>query len=563
MFPRMLKYIWLVIVIFVLPLFASGHGDNYLEFNPDTAVALKVSDVAVPSQVFFPQSDFLGGFDLWLANPGSGGAVTFSLLNEQGSVVAVRTVNIGSILETSEGTRFHVDLSSQIAILGNHKYSIKVTSSIPDLKLYYSNRIQIISHNAPIASEYITGVGKLGEEKQDFSFKYALYETKETLAPTISNVAWTVILPDQMRVDFNANEPVDYRMEYGFTEQGYSQNVSFTNEYHFCASGISTCSFIVSVVPNATYQYALTVKDFWGNQSQVTGTFTSGQVQSTSPTPIPSDLPLVISNFRIVNKTDKAISVAWTTNKAANSNLLVSFSTDLITITAVSDPTLELEHFLETDSVLSPGTTYTARVTSADLNNSESSASLSFKTLSVQTVVPSPLPIPSPSTSSGPSPIPSLGSLPAGTANPEISSQANPTPPATNIVTSSLSSGGDINIGTVQWSPPASGEPKDGYRVDVFDKEGKLVTSIIVADNSHGVEMPDLADGEYTVIVYSNNDGVFKKIDKPVELRAGEPPFAERLIFFWPYFLIVIALTGVLIWFRKRRASQTVSQVVP
>ena len=134
---------------------------------------------------------------------------------------------------------------------------------------------------------------------------------------------------------------------------------------------------------------------------------------------------------------------------------------------------------------------------------------------------------------------------------------------ATNIVTSSSSSGGDTNTGTVQWNSPAAGEPSNGYRVDVFDKEGKLVKTVFVPDKSRRIEVPDLADGEYTVIVYANSDGVFKKIDKPIELRAGESSFIERLIYFWPYFLLVIALIGVLAWFRKRQASQTVAQVVP
>ena len=98
----------------------------------------------------------------------------------------------------------------------------------------------------------------------------------------------------------------------------------------------------------------------------------------------------------------------------------------------------------------------------------------------------------------------------------------------------------------------------------MFDKEGKLVTTILVLDKSHGIEVPDLADGEYTVIVYANNEGVFKKIDKPVELKAGEPSFIERLISFWPYLFIAVALIGVIVWLRlKKKPSQVVSQVVP
>lgn len=562
MFPRMLKYIWLIIVIFIFPLFTGAHGNNYFEFNPDPfrTKSFNVSSGGIIYEVFLPSNEFFGGFDVWLDNSGSSGLASFELWRS-GNLIAAKSLTIPHIDPIAGGQKVHVDWDSLIPIVSNSKYKIKISSTMPDLQIYYASRVKFLGHNEPHISDYLNGAAEIDGEEKEFSFKFALYETSESSIPIISNVGWAIISEGEMKASFNVNEPVDYKIEYGLPGQGYTQSSNFSGNYSFCNDGVAICSIVISVVPDTTYQYNLIVKDFWGNQAQADGTFASGQTQSPLPTPVPSEVPLVISNFRIVNKTDKAVSVAWTTNKAANSNLLVSFSTDLITITAVSDPTLELEHFLETDSVLSPGTTYTARVTSADLNNSESSASLSFKTLSAQTVVLSPSPIPV--TSSGPIPTPSPGSLPAGTANPEISSQANPTSSATNIITSSLSSGGDINTGTVQWSPPASGEPKDGYRVDVFDKEGKLVTTIFVPDKSHGIEVPDLADGEYTAIVYSNNEGVFKKIDKPVELRAGEPPFAERLISFWPYFLIVIALTGVLIWFRKRQASQTVSQVVP
>ncbi len=547
-----------MILFLFFPLVVFAHGDKYLELNPDRSNSLKDADVAIPSQIFFAQNDFLGGFDLWLANLAAAGIATFSLINEQGIVLTTKTAIIPTIALTSSGTKFHVDFNSQFPVLADNKYSIQIATSMPELRLYYTDRVQVISHNAPPVSEYLTGVARLGAEEQLFSFKYALYETNETSAPILSNIGWTVVSATQMKIDFNANEAVDYRIEYGPSGPpagGYTQSTNFLGDYEFCTEGISNCDVTIPVFSDATYQYLLTAKDYWGNQSQATGTFTSGQAQIPSPTPTPTDQPPIISNFRVAEAANNSVGIAWTTNEISNSNLLISFSSDLISITAVSDPTFELEHFLETDPVLSPGTAYLATIRSSDMGANESKASLSFTTLSG----PTPTPMPSPTTSSTPPPppIPSTSSGPTPLASAPLSSPITPltsseaSSPATSNpqpgVTTSPISGG---TGTVNWSVPSGGEPSDGYRVDVFDKEGNLVKTIFVPSGSHQVEVTDLEKEGYSVIVYENEGGVFKKLDKPKELKPEEP-FVKRLLDLWPYLLVPVVLLVVFLWLKR------------
>lgn len=533
----------------LLPLAVFAHGTSYLEFNPDKSSSLKDADVATPSQAFFAQNDFLSGFDIWVANSGLAGTATFSLLNEQGIVLTTKTVTIPTFAITSNGARFHVDFNSQLPVLADKKYSILLTTSMPELRLYYSDRVRLISHNAPPVSEYLTGVAKLGSEEQIFSFKYALYETNETSAPIISNVGWTVISSDQMRVDFNANEAVDYKIEYGPSGGGYTQSTNFLGDYEFCISGIAICSIDISVSAGTAYQYALTVKDTWGNQSQVTGAFTSGQAQTPAPTPVPTDLPPTISNFRVVDLTNNSASFAWTTNEITNAHLLISFSSYLIAIDAVSDQTFELEHFLETNPILGPNTNYLATVTSRDLGNNSTQASISFTTLSYQ-----PTPSPLPSSSPTPFPLQSSPSIPSG--SPVLSPISSTPPPqtTTNPQQSSLpqqgvtTSGIDNGTGTISWSVPAGGEPSGGYRVDIFDKDGSLVKSVLVEPGSHSTEITGLdKEGEYKVIVYENNNGVFKKLDKPKELKKEES-FAGRLLAFWWTLVPLGAGLGYVFW---------------
>ena len=556
----------------LVPLFIFAHGTNYIEFNPDSAESLKMIDGAAPSQVFYVQNDFLGGADLWIANPGSSGLATFDLLNDQGYILTSKTVTISTIAQTGNGTRLHVDFGSQIAVLADKKYSIRVVSSMPELQLYYSDRIQVVSHNAPFLSEYITGVGKLGSDEQTFSFKHALYETTESSAPIISNVAWTVISPTQMRVDFNANEPVDYKVEYGPSGQGYTQSVNFAGGYKFCAEGVATCNFVVNVVPNTTYQHILSVKDSWGNQSQTNGTFESGQSQTPTPvltpstslgptsspqaTPTPStsstsspqassgpsptsssttlpadNTPPIISNLRIVLLTDTSVQIAWTTNEAANSHLLIS-TPFFITITDTSDPTMELEHLLKINSGLGPNVAYVAKVTSIDPGSNESQDSINFTTLPPTYI--------NPPSSQQPSQInqTNQSNQTSQTSQGGQSGQSQ----SSQVTTSSSGSGG-----YVQWGEPLSGEPSSGYRVDVFNKDGNLVETITVPTSSFGVKILDLKDGDYSIIVYANNDGVFEKIDQPIKLIVS-PPLTQRLLNFWWALIPLLVGLGYMFW---------------
>lgn len=553
--------VFFVLSWFLIPFFTFAHGNNYLEFSPDKTSSLRVIDVATPSQVFYAQNDFVGGFDIWVANPGETGTATFTLLNDQGSTLTSKTVSIPYLAETSNGTKLHVDFNSQVTVLADDKYSIKVTSLMPELRLYYSDRVQLVSHNAPFVSPYITGVARLGSEEQTFSFKYALYETTESSVPIISSMSWVVVSNIQMRAEFNANEPVDYKIEYGpvpsagGSGQEYTQSTSFIGGYQLCAEGIAICSINISVLPNTIYQYRLMVKDFWGNQGQLTGTFSSGQEQMPTPTPtlspasiapvpsVPSVstlpdygvVPPIISNLQIVEVTNNSVSVAWTTDEIANSHLLIS-TPFLIKVTESSDPTMELEHFLKINKGLSSNTSYLATVTSIDQGSNGSRASISFRTLLLSA-----------------SPTPSPQSSPTQLPTAQSSQQSGEVE-----ISSSSADGGRI----IQWSAPTSGEPSNGYRIDIFDQQGNLKKTVIVSDDLHRIEIPNLKNGEYSVIVYANNKGVFEKVDTPKEFFIEKKSFIENLSIwlnkFLPYLLIALGILAMLArrLFRSK-ASQT------
>ncbi len=547
-----MRKIGLLILIFLaLPLVSFASGNLFFEFNPDSSNFLNVASLASPKEIFIPQNDFLGGFDFWFDNSGSSGTVTFELRNSVNTLLASRTVTVPTITPVSGGKRFHVDFS-QIAVSSTKKYSISIITQMPDLRIYYSSRINLIGHNAPYTSGYYNGVAEIGSEEKEFSFKFGLYESFETAPPVLSNITTVGMSQYQTDVDFNANEPVDYRVDYGISGQGYTQSTNFSGVYKFCNAGISICSLSMATQANKSYDYLLVATDIWGNEAQFSGSFISGAGISTqSPTPSespPPGGPLAISDFIINSVNDKSVEVFWHTNRAANSTLTVSYSSDLITITAVTDSTFELEHLLKTADVLSPSTTYFARVLSYDNFNNVASATLAFTTLKANFNTPTPSP------SSPPLPSPSQSPVPSSSNQPPVNSQT-PAPVVTgstspdNGHTVYIESSG--NFSAIQWNTPSGGDPKEGYRVDIFDSNKNLVKQITLSKNDESATVSGLPDGQYYSVVYANNGKVLEKVAKPTNFTVGSDTVLKRLLAMWPYLALAIGAL-ILFIFRNR-----------
>jgi len=556
-------------LLFLLPLFIFAQGVNYFEFNPDyfKTKSLNVSSGGLLYEIFLPANEFLGGADFWFDNAGSSGLAIFELRDQNNNLITSKNITIPHIDPVSGGQRVHVGWNSQVPVVSNDKYRIKISSALPQLQIYYADRIKFLGHNEPHISDYINGAAEVNGEEQQFSFKYALYESNESSVPLISNIAWAVISENQMRIDFNTNEPVDFRIEYGLSGQDYSQTTNWTGEYQFCSEGVATCNLFVNVIPNTAYQYTLTVNDSWGNQNQVNGTFESGQIQTpsptgeptltltptpttsltptpsdttpptSSPTPLPADnIPPAISNLRVVLLTDTSVEIAWTTNEVANSHLLIS-TPFLITITDKSDPTMELEHLLKINGGLGANVAYVATVTSIDQGSNKSQSKISFTTL------------------------PPIISSNLSSPTPEPSNQSNQQ--SNQVTPSSFTSGG-----LVQWdqsSGGGGGVARDGYRVDIFDQEGHLVKTVNVSAGSYDTGSLGLEKGDYNVIVYANKgEGVFEKIDQPVTLEVKS--FWQRLLGFWPVLILALAGIGYVFWKNyksKNKTSQNIKPVLP
>lgn len=526
---------WLVGLVTVLTFFViapSVHAALYYEFAPDYAQSLLVASSETPSEVFLPQNEFLSGFDLWLSNADQAGQATITLLGPTGAQLSAQTVELPAIADTEDGTRYHVNLPGQIAVTGNAAYRIQITSAMPTLRLYYASQIRLLPYNGVPPPIYTGGLARLGSTDQAYSFKFSLYENLEHSAPVISSVQTTQDQIDHAILSFNANEPVDWHVSYAPAGQANGIIIDWTGSYASCLPTIRACSAVLSVIPDTLYNFTLSVRDNWGNTTTFNGTFTSlanGQTpppspgsspSAASPTPTPDTSAPVMTNTRIATLTTTTASFAWTTNEAANSIVVVQLAPILISVGGSSDATLELEHFI-TITNLSPDTYYQATITSRDAFNNAARAIITFLTPRQQAPSSSPTPTPA--------------STPVGSTSPTPSPVIQTTGPDDNP--------------TISWPTPASGEPSDGYRIDVFDQNNQLIKTITVSANTHQIQLADIPLGQDRVVIYTNNDGTYQKVAAPAEVNIKKRPLLERLVSSAPYILgsIVLVIAGAIV----------------
>jgi hypothetical protein len=274
----------LILALSFLWIPAHAAGGTYFEFAPDDSTPLTVSFVQTPSQPFYPPNDNVGGIDLWIDNAGSAGTASFGLRDSANNLLTSTTVTIPTINPKYGGTKFHIDFPTQVQVSNSELYKIRIVSSMPNIRLYNSSQFQILQHNGVSYPYYMVEPALLGSTEQNFAFKFALAEVTETIPPIIANATTTPVSPTSERITFNANEPVDFRVNYAPVGSGSVQSTNFSGSYTLCLSGVQTCTMLFSVEPGTTYNFDLLVKDEWGNQATHSGTF----ISAAGPVPPPT-----------------------------------------------------------------------------------------------------------------------------------------------------------------------------------------------------------------------------------------------------------------------------------
>lgn len=492
------------ILMSALPFSVLAAELRYFEFSSDISDTLTISSVETPYQTLIPYNDYLSGFDFWMENFGSSGTARFDLLAENNAVLTSKTIDVPYTGGVWGGKKFHIQLSQQIKVDGYKRYKIGIFSVLPQLKLHYVPLVQILEHNAVYSPGKVVGPAVLGSTEQEFAFKFALYENNDISAPVISNVSSTLSSQSKIRISFNANEPIDYKIS-GVT--------SFFGDYFECYEGVGICVLDIPAPLNAVGNYQLTVKDAWGNEiaySLSVGpliselSVISGAAQDT--------VPPAISDVRVVSLEPNKVKVGWKTNEAANSSLLVELDKPGVHIvTSVGDAAYELEHVLATDAVLFPNTKYYASVSSIDSSGNSAIVRMAFTT-----------PVtPPPSQKQSEQQIQQTQ-----TQQPQQNQQIQQ---SSRLAIDVGGNAGNINI---SWLLSAA-KPQNGYRVDIFDSGKKLVKQTFVGSDSPQTAIEDFPPGDYYAIVYGNNDGVFEKITVPTEFKISSQQDEKRKSGFW------------------------------
>lgn len=540
------RYTLLVLAILfvtyhLLPV-AQAQEVQYAEFTSRfSSKSITVVNVELPSQQFKPFNDMINGIDFWIDNAGPAGTLTAKLYHvSDNQLLASKTVSVPTIPDVWGGQKFHIAFNSSIPIVSTDSYKVNISSSMPNLRLYYSSLADIQQHDSNYLLDLTVLPAYLGSEEQNFALEFALYEDADVTAPIISAVTATVISSAETQISFHANEPVDHRVLFAPSGQSLTSGTSFTGFYTQCNAGFDPCSVSISTQPETSYDYSLVVRDEWGNESSVGSTFVSSE-DSSGPPPDEDSAPLTlnISDARAVSSDSDSVTIVWTTNIAANSSMLISVQGNqgLQAVTSIGDNTYELEHLLSSGPILNPATQYFAKLTSFDSSGNSIGYNLTFTT-------------------------PQQSSIPPPDGGEETQPSSTTTTSTTNgggQITATVDTSGTTASVSLEWDTPAGGTPSDGYRIDIFDSENNLKLSL--SSDTNEINIEGLEPGDYKAVVYSNNGGVHEKVGDPIffSIPGLNKPLSTKTrlysLFIGAAILIALSLTFTTIR-RKRFSSE-------
>ena len=270
-------------IVLILPSISFAVEEKFFEFANDAGVPIEVPSGSVAVQDVKIYNDFIDAVDLWYDNAGSSGSVTVVLLNASNNVLTSKTVTAAHATAFYTGQRLHVTFPDTVAITSGSLYKIRITSNVPQLRLYGIPRVQFIEHNAPVTIADAVGGSTVDEDIQLSAFKFALYEEIDTEGPVITNASSTLWGSDAVRITYNASELVDRSLSYTPIGSGIVSTVPYHGNYSICFHGIAICSITIDTPRETSYTYRLSVRDSLGNESHSDGAF-----ESWSPgTPLP------------------------------------------------------------------------------------------------------------------------------------------------------------------------------------------------------------------------------------------------------------------------------------
>lgn len=280
---------------------------------------------------------------------------------------------------------------------------------------------------------------------------------------------------------------------------------------------------------------------------------------------------LIISGARIASVTANSATLAWTTNKAADSGATAREQLNpLYVISSAYDNTMELEHAI-TLTGLKKNFSYFADIYSTDSSGETvSTFTISFKTSAVEdgpTEEDSEAFDEDLADTQDQSPVQELDEDEEGSSSAEetiLADDEGDVGPGFDFgdeVTVEQVGQPDFSGGNkgsagffISWTESALGPPSSGYRVDIFDNNHRLIKQFILSPNIRTQEISGLLNGNYKAIVYSNDGGVYKKVAASDFLVSEEGSGLRTMFLVIAPILLILGLIWFL-WHRRKKAN--------
>jgi len=189
------------------------------------------------------------------------------------------------------------------------------------------------------------------------NFTTAAVLQADQVPPIISKIDFYNITESSATISWTTDEKATSQVEYGTSS---SYGLITASDDNLVTNHIVTLNGLAS---STTFHFNVKSRD--ANQNEATGTDRIFRTRAKSDATLP-----VIFAVSAVAATPSSITVAWTTNKPATSQIIFGFTISYGYATPLD--TNLVNHHSMTISGLSPGTTYHVKITSKDEDGNES-----------------------------------------------------------------------------------------------------------------------------------------------------------------------------------------------
>lgn len=285
-FYLLFKILILIFIIFYYPIFLVKAQTvfKFFEFAPRSTDKIILDDTKLV-QPFIPFNDFLSGFDLFLNNP-EGGEFNLYILDKYNNLLWQKKAVLPSINGGWYGEPYFFSLGDNYGIRSGEEYRLVIENfSLPKLEIFMKNLLEILqgTESGLYFPETLKPL-KINNQTSDYTLKLSLYENKEYLPPIISNFKIEMVSPRSVKIIFNSNEPIIYKLDYRKDSENSTSTYSI-NYFENCPYSIRNCEIGLNVLPDSHYIFILTASDYWNNTTTLKGEFdTPQEVSPSTPT---------------------------------------------------------------------------------------------------------------------------------------------------------------------------------------------------------------------------------------------------------------------------------------